>query len=138
MRSRLMEMAGVGLLMAFASTSALAQGAIERGANAVGNAAGDVGKGIAGAVTPSEGPWTADNVSAARPFGAIDVSHAGTSADQMRTWSQTRTPRERSELNGRCSVINNPTYSTRYPTDAQQFCRTFTTAQASPPPPTKY
>jgi hypothetical protein len=137
MKSRLM-MAGVGLILAFSSTSALAQGAIERGANAAGKAVGDTGRAAVDAVTPSPGPWTADNVSAARPFGAIDVTHAGTTNAEMRTWSQARTPQERSELNGRCSVISNPTYSPRYPADAQQFCRTFTTAQADTPPATKY
>ena len=138
MKSHLLEMAGVGLLVAFASTSALAQGAVERGVNAAGKAVGDTGRAAVDAITPSPGPWTADNVSAARPFGAIDVSRAGTTPDQVRTWSQARTPQERSELNGRCSVIGNPTYSSRYPANAQQFCRTFTTAQAGPPPATKY
>lgn len=138
MKSRLIEVAGVGLLVAFASASALAQGAIERGVNAAGKAVGDTGRAAVDAVTPSPGPWTADNVSAARPFGTIDISGAGTTAGQVRTWSDGRTPQERSELNGRCSVINNPTYSARYPANAQEFCRTFTTAQASSPPATKY
>ena len=138
MKSRLIGIAGVGLLVAFASASALAQGAIERGVNAAGKAVGDAGRAAADAVTPSPGPWTADNVSAARPFGTIDVSAAGTTPAQVNTWSQARTAQERSELNGRCSVINNPTYSARYPANAQQFCRTFTTAQANPPPATKY
>jgi hypothetical protein len=138
MKSRLIEIAGVGLLVAFASASALAQGAIERGVNQAGKAVGDAGRAAADAVTPSPGPWTADNVSAARPFGTIDVSDAGTTTAQVQTWSQARTPQERNELNGRCSVINNPTYSARYPANAQQFCRTFMTAQANPPPATKY
>jgi hypothetical protein len=137
MKLHLMEIAGVGLLVAFASASALAQGAIERGVNQAGKAVGDAGRAAVDAVTPSPGPWTADNVSAARPFGTIDVSGAGSTTDQVRTWSQARTPQERSELNGRCSVINNPTYTARYPANAQEFCRTFTTAQASPPPATK-
>ena len=138
MKSRLIGIAGVGLLVAFASASALAQGAIERGVNAAGKAVGDAGRAAVDAVTPSPGPWTADNVSAARPFGTIDVSTAGTTPAQVRTWSDARTPQERNELNGRCSVITNPTYSARYPTNAHQFCRTFTTAQASPAPSTKY
>jgi len=136
LKSRLIEIAGVGLLVAFASSNAFAQGAIERGANAVGNAASNTGKAVVGAVTPSPGPWTADNVTAARPFGNIDVSRAGTSTASVRTWYQARTPHERNELTGRCGVINNPANSARYPANAQQFCRNYLTASANPPTPT--
>ena len=139
-KSRLIGIAGVGLLVAFASSSAFAQGAVERGANAVGNAAGSAGKAVGDAgraavdaVTPSPGPWTTNNVTAARPFGTIDVSRAGTSTESVRTWSQGRTAAERSELSGRCGVINNPANSARYPANAQQFCRNFLTASATPP-----
>jgi len=140
LKSRLIEIAGVGLLIAFASSNVLAQGAIQKGANAVGNAAGDAakavgdaGRAVGDAVTPSPGPWTADNVTAARPFGNIDVSRAGTSADSVRTWSQARSASEKSELTGRCSIISNPANSARYPANAQQFCRNYITASAAPP-----
>ena len=138
LKSRLMTIAGAGLLVAFASSNVLAQGAIERGANAVGNAVGDAGKAVGDALTPSSGPWTTDNVAAARPFGNIDVSGAGTSTDSVRTWTQGRSASERSELSGRCSIINNPANSARYPANAQRFCRDYVTASASPPSATKY
>ena len=138
LKSRLIEIAGAGLLIAFTSSTALAQGAIEKGANAVGNAAGDAARAVGDALTPSPGPWTADNVTAARPFGNIDVSGAGTSTDSVRTWSQARTASERSELSGRCGIINNPANSARYPANAQQFCRSYLTASAAPPSSTKY
>jgi hypothetical protein len=132
LKSRLIEIAGVGLLVAFASSSdALAQGSAkgtaEKGAQTTGKAAGD-------ASAPSQGPWTADNVTAARPFGNMDVSAAGSSTDSVRTWSQGRTASERNELNGRCAVINNPANTARYPANAQQFCRNYTVAsnQAGP------
>lgn len=133
LKSRLIEIAGISLLIAFASSNVLAQGAVERGAKAVGNAAGDAARAVGDALTPSPGPWTADNVTAARPFGNIDVSGAGSSTDSVRTWSQARTASERSELNGRCSIISNPANSARYPANAQQFCRNYVTASAAPP-----
>jgi hypothetical protein len=133
LKSRLIEIAGAGLLVAFASSSAFAQGAIERGANAVGDAVGSAGKTVGDALTPSPGPWTTNNVTAARPFGTIDVSAAGSTTDSVRIWSQGRTASERSELSGRCGVINAPANASLYPANAQQFCRNYLTASASPP-----
>jgi hypothetical protein len=135
LKSRLIEIAGAGFLIAFASscTQGGVGGAIQSGAQGVGDAVGAVGQAGVDAVTPSQGPWTADNVTATRPFGNIDVSGAGTSTDSVRTWTRGRSGSELSELSARCGVINNPTYSARYPANAQQFCRNYSTASVAPP-----
>ena len=137
LKTHLLKIAGVGLLVAFASSDALAQGgvggAVEKGAEAVGNAAEAAGKAAVDAVTPSPGPWTADNVTAAQPFGNIDISGAGTSLDSVQTWSQGRSASEKSELSGRCGIINNPANAARYSDSAVQFCRNYLTASAAPP-----
>lgn len=134
-KSRLIEIAGAGFLIAFASscTQGGVGGTVQSGAQSVGDAAGAVGEATVDAVTPSQGPWTADNVTATRPFGNIDVSGAGTSTDSVRTWSRGRTASELSELRGRCGVINNPAYSARYPANAQEFCLNYSTASVAPP-----
>ena len=106
--SRLIGTAGVGLLVALASAEALAQRA-----------------NVPGASTPSAGPWTANNVTAARPFGSIDVSRAGASAESVRTWSQGRSATERAELTGRCEFITTPANAARYRAGDQQFCRNY-------------
>jgi hypothetical protein len=134
LKSRVIEIAGVGLLVAFASSSSFAQGAVERGVNAAGKAVGDVGRAVGDAVTPGPGPWTTNNVTAAQPFGTIDVSGAGSSTDSVRIWSQGRTASERNELSGRCGIINAPANASRYPANAQQFCRNYLTASATPAP----
>ena len=107
--SRLIEIASVGLLVAFASSDALAQG------------------GATGRAGASSGPWTANNVTAARPFGTIDVSRAGSSAESVRTWSQGRSATERTELTGRCEFITTPANAARYGAGDQQFCRNYMT-----------
>ena len=106
--SRLIGIAGVGLLVALASAEAFAQRA-----------------NVPRAATPSAGPWTANNVTAARPFGSIDVSRAGASAESVRTWSQGRSATERAELTGRCEFITTPANAARYRAGDQQFCRNY-------------
>ena len=103
--SRLIGIAGVGLLVALASAGAFAQ--------------------RAGPPGTSSGPWTANNVTAARPFGSIDVSRAGASAESVRTWSQGRSATERAELTGRCEFITTPANAARYGAGDQQFCRNY-------------
>ena len=108
MKSRWIDIAGIGLLIAVASSDALAQRA------------------TSGAPTsPSAGPWNANNVTAARPFGAIDVSRAGSSAEAVRTWAQGRSGTERAELAGRCEFITTPANAHRYGATDQQFCRNY-------------
>ena len=106
--SRLIGIAGGGVLVALASAEAIAQRA-----------------NVPGASTPSAGPWTANNVTAARPFGSIDVSRAGASAESVRTWSQGRSATERAELTGRCEFITTPANAARYRAGDQQFCRNY-------------
>ena len=138
MKSRLIEVAGVGLLVAFASSARLLK-ARSTGRRAAGKAVGDRGQSRGRC-----GHAFARPVDSRQRVGGAAVRHdrrqrRGTTTAQVRTWSDGRTPQERNELNGRCTVITNPTYSARYPANAQQFCRTFTTAQAaSSPPATKY
>ena len=108
LKSRLIGIAGVGLFVALASADAFAQRA-----------------GPPGASTPSTGPWTANNVTATRPFGGIDVSRAGASAESVRTWSQGRSATERAELTGRCEFITTPANAARYRAGDQQFCRNY-------------
>jgi hypothetical protein len=83
---------------------------------------------------PSSGPWTADNVTAARPFGNINVSAAGNTTESVRTWVQGRSATERAELSGRCQVITSSTNASRYPADAQQFCRNYMMVASANPP----
>jgi hypothetical protein len=83
---------------------------------------------------PSIGPWTADNVTAERPFGAINTDAAGTTSESMRTWAQGRTASERSELSGRCTVITNPTNASRYSSETQRFCRDYMMVANVPSP----
>jgi hypothetical protein len=145
LKSRLIAFASVGLLVAFAGSDTFAQGAqpgakssppstsAPSTAQSKGAAPSTSTTGKAGASTASQGPWTADNVTAARPFGDINVQAAGTTNDSVRTWAQGRSAPERAELSGRCAVINNPANSARYSADARQFCnRYMMVASASP------
>jgi hypothetical protein len=139
MKSLWIEIARVGLLVAFASSGALAQSAIGQGPigqspNPLGTPPIGTGQPQAGTFVPLAGPWTTENVSAEQPFGKIDVSRAGTTTAQVRTWAQTRLPMERNELSGRCGVIGDPDNSSRYPANAQEFCRTYTAMQVITPP----
>jgi hypothetical protein len=84
-------------------------------------------------------PWTTDNVPATQPFGKIDVTRAGSTTAEVRTWSLSRTPLERNELQGRCAVINESANSSRYSQEAREFCRTYLiVARGVPVPTTKY
>jgi hypothetical protein len=155
MKSRWIEIARVGLLVAFASSGALAQSAIGQGPiaqspnqvgappigqrpNPLGTPPLGPGQPLGGAFVPLAGPWTTENVSAEQPFGNIDVSRAGKTTAQVRTWSRGRTPMERNELTGRCGVIDDPANSSRYPADAQEFCRTYIAMSVIAPPALKY
>jgi hypothetical protein len=139
MKSLWIEIARVGLLVAFVSSGALAQspigqGPIGQGANPLGTPPIGAGPPRAGAFVPLAGPWTTENVTQEQPFGNIDVSRAGNTTAQVRTWAQGRTPMERNELSGRCQVIDDPANSSRYPENAQEFCRTYTAMQVITPP----
>jgi len=140
LKSRLIEFASIGLLVAFAGSDALAQGAqpgATPGAEKSAPPSGAAGQAKgAGAQTPSsQGPWTADNVTAARPFGDINIQAAGTTTESVRTWVQGRSPAERAELSGRCNVITNPANSSRYDMQTQQFCRNYMMVAAASPAP---
>jgi hypothetical protein len=157
MKSLWIEIAKVGLLVGFVSSGALAQSAIGQGPPlmtppigqtpnpvgppTIGQAAGQLGlpptgpsNPRTGAFVPLAGPWTTENVTAAQPFGNIDVSGAGKTTAQVRTWAQGRTPMERNELSGRCGVVGDPANSSRYPANAQEFCSTYTAMQVITPP----
>ena len=113
-----------------ATGSAGAGGAGQTGsAGASGSA---VASGSAGA-SASQGPWTANNVTAARPFGDINIQAAGTTPDAIRTWSQSRSATERAELQGRCDVIMNPANTSRYDMQAQTFCRNYMMVASADP-----
>jgi hypothetical protein len=154
LRSHLIEIAAAVTLVAFAGTNALAQGSTTKekagqstatpstppstsqspaGQAGQPNAAAGAQKG-AGATAPSSGPWTADNVTAARPFGNINVSAAGNTTESVRTWVQGRSASERAELSGRCQVITSSANASRYPADAQQFCRNYMMVASANPP----
>lgn len=137
MKSRWIEIAGVCLLAAFAS-GAVAQGTLGQGPNQFGTPLPGMAKPPAGPFVPLAGPWTTENVSAEQPFGAIDVSDAGKTTAQVRTWAQGRTPMERNELSGRCQVIDDPANSSRYPANAQEFCSTYSAMQVITPPALNY
>jgi hypothetical protein len=165
LRSHVIEIAAAVTLVAFAGTSALAQGSTTTGkagsATTTQSTTGKTGAGSttsqstpsttngkagqttgavgsqstaksAGAAT-SSGPWTADNVTAARPFGNINVTAAGSSTESMRTWAQGRSASERAELSGRCAVITSTTNASKYPADAMQFCRNYMMVAAASP-----
>ena len=161
MKSLWIEIARIGLLVAVASSEAFAQSAIGQGPIGqspnplapppigqtplvpppIGQTPGQLGlppgatsNPRTGAFVPLAGPWTTENVSAEQPFGNIDVSRAGRSTAQVRTWAQGRTPMERNELSGRCQVIDDPANSSRYPANAQEFCSTYTAMQVITPP----
>jgi hypothetical protein len=139
MKSLWIEIARGGLLVAFVSSGALAespigQGPIGQGTNPLGAPPIGAGPPRAGAFVPLVGPWTTENVSAEQPFGNIDVSAAGKTTAQVRTWARTRTPMERNELAGRCGVVGDPANSSRYPANAQEFCSTYTAMQVITPP----
>ncbi len=152
LRSRTIEIAAAVTLVAFAGTSALAQGSTTPGKagsapttqstpsttnGKAGQTTGAAGSQSttksAGATAPSAGPWTADNVTAARPFGNINVTAAGSSTESMRTWAQGRSASERAELSGRCAVITNTANASKYPADAMQFCRSYMMVSAASP-----
>jgi hypothetical protein len=80
----------------------------------------------------NDGNWSSSNVTIGRPFGTIDVTGAGSTSQSVGTWMRGRTEAERSELVGRCGVINSASGSNRYPTQAEQFCRNYTSASSGP------
>ena len=148
LRSHLIEVAAAVTLVAFAGSSALAQGSTTKdkagqsGATTTQSTPSTPSTGKTGQTTgqtngaageqkgaaskmPSSGPWTADNVTAARPFGNINVTAAGNSTESVRTWVQGRSAAERAELSGRCQVITSSANASKYPADAQQFCRNY-------------
>jgi hypothetical protein len=150
LKARLIEFASVSLIVAFAASDAFAQapqsgapGSSSPGAAASGGASGSAGQeskgaggalgagasagatGKAGASTASQGPWSANNVTAARPFGDISIEAAGTTNESVRTWAQSKSASERAEISGRCEVITDASNSSRYPMNAQAFCRTY-------------
>jgi hypothetical protein len=133
----MIEIASVGVFLAFASTQALAQ-AQAGGAAAVPGVQSNPGSAPAPNTAPtgnaekqreaeaaSAGPWTPDNVTADRPFGTIDTAAAGTSSASVQAWVQTRSEAERDELSGRCAVISDPMHASRYNTEAKQFCTNY-------------
>jgi hypothetical protein len=152
MKAHVIGIAGIGLFFAFTSAIALAQGAAEPAPNtlgtlpsgsapsALGPAPNALGSGAPafGPALPLPEPFTPESVAPARPFGNIDISRAGTTTAQVRTWAQGRTPMERNELSGRCQVISDPANSSRYPSNAQEFCRTYSAMQVITPPALKY
>jgi hypothetical protein len=152
LKSRLIGFASIGLLVAFAASDTFAQGAqpgakgsqpstsapsAAPGSTAQGKATAPSTSptGKAGAPAASQGPWTADNVTAARPFGDINIQAAGNTNESVRTWAQGRSASERAELSGRCAVINSPANAARYAADAKQFCTRFEMVAAASPAP---
>jgi hypothetical protein len=154
LRSHLIEIAAAATLVAFAGSNALAQGSTATGKagqsgattsqstpststgkaeKANGAAGAQSTTKSAGATAPSSGPWTANNVTAARPFGDINVSAAGNTTESVRTWVQGRSASERAELSGRCQVISSSANASRYPADAQQFCRNYMMVASAAP-----
>ena len=147
MKSRLIEIASIGIVFAFAS-AAFAQnygaGSAPGGAPTAGSE-GSLGAGTAGA-TPGGAAgnvggaggtatttFTTDTVSTTNPFGTINVGQAGTTTESIRTWAQGRSASERAELQGRCNVITTEANSSRYPAQAVSFCRNFMTASNANP-----
>ena len=157
-KSRLVGLASISLVVAFTATSLLAQTptasqpgnraatgsspatgqTVNPGSAPNPGAAGATGKGTTGPGASSTsgssaGSYTANNVTAVRPFGDIDVRAAGSTDQSVRTWAQGRSAAERAEISSRCQVITNASNASRYPMDAQQFCRTYMmTASANP------
>jgi len=138
LRSHLIGIASVATLVAFAGANALAQGSYgsptdktTKSQSTTQSTTGAQTSGSqsttksSGANAPSSGPWTADNVTAARPFGDININAAGTTQQSVMVWVQQRTPAERAELTGRCQVITNASNASHYTADAQQFCRNY-------------
>jgi len=143
LRSHLLGIASVVALVAFAGANALAQGNYDskstsspsttKSTGAPTSGSPSTAKG-AGANAPSQGPWTAENVTAARPFGEINITPAGKTEQSVMVWAQQRTPAERAELTGRCMVITSASNASRYPADAQQFCRNYMMVAFANPP----
>jgi hypothetical protein len=75
--------------------------------------------------------WTIDRVLTTDPFGAIDVDAAGNSAESIKSWAEARTPAERSELSGRCSVITDPSYAPRFTDFARVLCQRYAEAMSN-------
>lgn len=110
--SLLIGLAGGALVVAFASSSALAQSP-----NVFTNS------------IPRTLPhWTASNVSTERPFGTIDTAAAGSSVSSVRLWTLGRSVSERYEINGRCGVITAPANAELYGASDRQFCRNYAMA----------
>jgi len=120
----------------FANTPATGQPGFAAGARptqggsrlAAGTAAGAAGA-AANAAANTAARWSADTVTAAQPFGTMDITPAGSTPSSVGTWVNSRTPAEKAELSGRCSVINDAVNASRYSAEAQAFCRNMVTAQ---------
>ena len=144
MKSRVLEIASVGVFLAFASTQALAQ-AQPGSAPAVPGVQSNPGSAPAPNTAPTgnaekqreaadafAGPWTPDNVTAERPFGTIDTAAAGATSQSVQAWVQSRSEAEREELSGRCAIIADPMHASRYNAEAKQFCTNYMTAANVP------
>ena len=117
---RLVVTTGAGLIVAFVSSSVLAQ--VPYPAPSMGT-------------LPRPERWTNQNVSEQRPFGNIDVAAAGSSVQSVRLWTLGRSVLERYEINGRCAVIKMPENASRYSESDQQFCRNYAMAGFARPTP---
>jgi|SRR5215471_2087920 len=126
----LLQVASISIALALGSACAETESA----ANSAGRAVNSAANSTANAVNTAVGNYTANNVSAATPFGTMDITPAGTTPQSVGTWYNSRTPAEQAELRGRCSVITNNTYASRYPATAAAFCRNMQTAQNTLPP----
>ena len=117
----LIELVAGALIVAFASSTALAQSP-----NVFTNA------------VPRTLPhWTASDVSPERPFGNIDIAPAGSSMASVRLWTLGRSVSERYEINGRCGVITAPQNTARYSPSDQEFCRNYRMAGFARPIPSR-
>jgi hypothetical protein len=112
-------------------------GAASPPAPALPNAGAAAGAGAgasAGGASAGANSFTAANVDPASPFGSISITGAGAANANMSTFMAGLTASQKTELAGRCGVINDTANSAKYQQNAKDFCKAWQTASLSATP----
>jgi len=108
----------------------LSSPAFSQAAGAAGNATTSPASVTAGGDAVAE--ITAESVDPAKPFGELDVTAAGATGDEIKTFFNGLTPEQQTELQQRCGVIMDPVHQERYAEEtATTLCRNLDTAGLS-------
>jgi hypothetical protein len=120
--------ATTALTIAAFTAVALTAGQIPAGAQS----ASGVGP-VTGGSAAAGGSFTVQSVDPVMPFGSINIAAAGANNASISSFAGDLSAAQKSELSGRCAVINDTANAARYPDNAKTFCRAYLTAAVSAP-----